>query len=254
MKQKSENRRALPNFLITLLAAAVIGGTAGGASVFVGAWLRKRGPLDLTALMQTAGLWGLPIFSAGLLGGAWYFYRAAKQAFRGWDGEDEAVMDRAEERLSRGMLLTTLAMIGVFFFFSVGTAGLMDGGLRPSLLIAAEMVVASAAIIVFQQKLVDLLKEMNPEKHGSVYDKRFQKIWWESCDENERRQIGQASYKAYTTVSVLCPALWGVLFFGNLVFDYGILPGTVALVIWGVAQVRYTVECIRLSRGHASQD
>lgn len=249
MKQKSENRRALPKFLMTLLIAAVIGGAAGGASVFAGVWLRNHGPVELTALMQTAGLWGMPVFVGGLLGGTWYFYRAAKKAFQNWDGEEEAVMDRAEERLSWAMLLTTLAMIGTFFFFSVGTAGLMDGGLRPSMIIAAEMLVACAAIVGFQQKIVDLLKEMNPEKHGSVYDKKFRKIWWESCDENERRQIGQASYKAYTTVSVLCPALWGVLFFGDMIFDYGILPGTVALVIWGVAQVRYSVECIQLGRG-----
>lgn len=250
MKEKSENRRALPKFLRTLLIAAVIGGTAGGASVFAGAWLRNHGPVELTALMQSAGLWGMPVFDGALLGGTWYFYRAAKKAFRSWDGEEEAVMDRAEERLSWALLLTTLAMIGTFFFFSMGTAGLMDGGLRPSIIIVAEMLAACAAIVVFQQKIVDLLKEMNPEKHGSVYDQKFQKIWWESCDENERRQIGQASYKAYTTVSVFCPALWGVLFFGNLVFDYGILPSTVALVIWGVAQVRYTLECVRLGRGN----
>ena len=95
---------------------------------------------------------------------------------------------------------------------------------------------------------MDLTKKMNPEKRGSVYDMKFQERWWESCDEAERRQIGQASYKAYVTVSRFCPYCWGVLLLGNMVFHYGILPGAVVLVIWAVLSVSYTREAIRLGR------
>ena len=64
----------------------------------------------------------------------------------------------------------------------------------------------------------------------------------------ERRQIGQASYKAYVTVSRFCPYCWGVLLLGNMVFHYGILPSAVVLVIWAVLSVSYTREAIRLGR------
>ena len=73
---------------------------------------------------------------------------------------------------------------------------------------------------------------MNPEKKGSIYDEKFQKLWWESCDEAERRQIGQASYKAYSTASKFCAYFWGALFLGNMIFDYGFLPGAAVLVVW----------------------
>ena len=254
MKQKSENRKALPKFLMTLLVAGVIGGAAGGLSVFVAIWMRDHDFDSLSALLQLVSLWALPISAAVLLGMGLHLYRAADRAFRGWDGEEEAVMERAEEQISWALLWDTLAMILSFFFFTAGTVGLMRGGIRPSMVIAAEFVLVCALEVFLQQKLVDLTKQMNPEKKGSVYDKEFRKIWWESCDENERRQIGQASYKAFTTVTILCPVLWGVLFFGNIIFDYGILPATVALVIWAVSQISYTMECIRLSRGRTPGD
>lgn len=249
MKQNSENRKALPKFLGTLLAAGIIGGVAGGLSVFIGIWMRSHTLDSLWMLLQAVSLWALPISAAVLLGMGLHLYRAARSAFRGWDGEDEAVMERAEEQLSWAQLWDTLAMILSFFFFTAGTVGLMREDTRPSIIVAAEFVLVCALEVLLQQKLVDLTKQMNPEKKGSVYDKEFRKVWWESCDENERRQIGQASYKAFTTVTILCPVLWGVLFFGNIIFDYGILPATVALVIWGVSQVSYTMEAIRLGRG-----
>lgn len=249
MKQNSENRKALPRFLGTLLVAGIIGGVAGGLSVFIGIWMRGRTLDSLPLLLQTVSLWALPISAAVLLGMGLHLYRAARCAFRGWDGEDEAVMERAEEQLSWALLWDTLAMILSFFFFTAGTVGLMREDIHPSIIVAAEFVLACALEVFLQQKLVDLTKQMNPEKKGSVYDKEFRKVWWESCDENERRQIGQASYKAFTTVTILCPILWGVLFFGNIIFDYGILPATVALVIWAVSQVSYTMEAIRLGRG-----
>ena len=96
---------------------------------------------------------------------------------------------------------------------------------------------------------MDLTKEINPEKRGSVYDMKFQERWLESCDEAERRQIGQASYKAYTTLNKFCPYCWIVLFLGNMVFHYGFLPSSVVLLVWAVLTVSYTREAIRLSRG-----
>ena len=135
-----------------------------------------------------------------------------------------------------------------FFFFNAGTAKLPQSsdGNTITLLVIFLVVIALATLL--QQKTVDLTKKMNPEKRGSVYDMKFQERWWESCDEAERRQIGQASYKAYVTVSRFCPYCWGVLLLGNMVFHYGILPSAVVLVIWAVLSVSYTREAIRLGR------
>ena len=145
-------------------------------------------------------------------------------------------------------LLDSLTVIVSFFFFNAGTAKLPQSsdGNTITLLVIFLVVIALATLL--QQKTVDLTKKMNPEKRGSVYDMKFQERWWESCDEAERRQIGQASYKAYVTVSRFCPYCWGVLLLGNMVFHYGILPSAVVLVIWAVLSVSYTREAIRLGR------
>ena len=37
----------------------------------------------------------------------------------------------------------------------------------------------------------------------------------------------------------------------GFVCDIGVLPVFVAMLLWGILQVTYTLECIRLSRKHA---
>ena len=227
-----------------------IGGVLGGLSGVAGYFWEGHDDLGGTIahLLGVASPWALTLCAAVLLGLGLYQYRKARTAFRSWDGEDEDVMQQAEERLSRTLLLDSLTVIVSFFFFNAGTAKLPQSsdGNTITLLVIFLVVIALATLL--QQKTVDLTKKMNPEKRGSVYDMKFQERWWESCDEAERRQIGQASYKAYVTVSRFCPYCWGVLLLGNMVFHYGILPSAVVLVIWAVLSVSYTREAIRLGR------
>ena len=251
MKQKSENQKALPKFLGILVVAGLIGGVLGGLSGVAGYFWEGHDDLGGTIahLLGVASPWALALCAAVLLGLGLRQYRKARTAFRSWDGEDEDVMQQAEECLSWTLLLDSLTVIASFFFFNAGIVYLpqeVDSTMIPLLAI---FLVVIALSILLQQKTVDLTKEINPEKRGSVYDMKFQERWWESCDEAERRQIGQASYKAYTTLNKFCPYCWGVLFLGNMIFHYGILPSTVVLLVWAVLTVSYTREAIRLSRG-----
>ena len=95
---------------------------------------------------------------------------------------------------------------------------------------------------------MDLERRINPEKRGSVYDMKFQKTWMDSCDEAERAQIGQACYRAYMVGTKACVFLWVVLLILNFVFGFGLLPIAAVLVVWGVMQTVYALECIRLSK------
>lgn len=250
MKQKSENQKAFPRFLGILVVASLIGGVLGGLSGVAGYFWEDHTAFGaaFAHLLGAASPWAMAACAAVLLGLGLYQYRKSDTAFRGWDGEDEDVMQRAEERLSWALLLDSLTVIVSFFFFSAGTAKLpqeVSGSIIPLLVVFLAVI---ALAVLLQQKTVDLTKEMNPEKRGSVYDMKFQERWWESCDEAERRQIGQAGYKAYTTMNKFCPYCWGVLLLGNMVFHYGILPSAVVLVIWAVLSVSYTREAIRLGR------
>ena len=95
---------------------------------------------------------------------------------------------------------------------------------------------------------------MNPEKQVSAYDSKFQKKWYELCDEAERAQIGQASYRAFRAVNVFCPFLWLALLLLSYVFPIGLLPMASVLAVWAVLEVTYILECIRLSRRKAGCD
>ena len=233
MKQKSENQKAFPRFFGILVVASLIGGMLGGLSGVAGYFWEDHTAFGaaFAHLLGMASPWAMAACAAVLLGLGLYQYRKSNTAFHGWDGEDEDVMQRAEERLSWALLLDSLTVIVSFFFFNAGTAKLPQSSDGNTITL-----------------LVIFLVVMNPEKRGSVYDMKFQERWWESCDEAERRQIGQASYKAYVTVSRFCPYCWGVLLLGNMVFHYGILPSAVVLVIWAVLSVSYTREAIRLGR------
>ena len=242
MKQKSENQKAFPRFLGILVVAGLIGGVLGGLSGVAGYFWEDHTAFGaaFAHLLGAASPWAMAACAAVLLGLGLYQYRKSNTAFHGWDGEDEDVMQQAEEDLSRTLLLDSLTVIV--------TAKLpqeVSGSIIPLLVVFLAVI---ALAVLLQQKTVDLTKEMNPEKRGSVYDMKFQERWWESCDEAERRQIGQASYKAYTTMNKFCPYCWGVLLLGNMVFHYGILPSAVVLVIWAVLSVSYTREAIRLGR------
>ena len=148
---------------------------------------------------------------------------------------------KMEDQLSYALLLSSLVVLANLFFLA---AGFLYADILTNALC---FLVSMGLMMVLQQKVVDQTRRMNPEKKGSVYDVNFQKKWLDSCDELERAQIGQASFRAFKAANGACAALWLVLMLLSLVADIGLLPILVAVLVWGVLQVSYTLECIRLS-------
>lgn len=243
---KRENRKALPKFFLILLGAALLGGVLGFLSNLVsysGAEDTVAAAMD--ALVSGVLPWLIPAVSLVLLAMAVWQYRTAKRLFESWDGEAEEVADQAESRLNRVLLLTAVTMVLDFFLLSAAPYSRLPYGALVSTGVFLAVVVA---IMLLQQRVVDLTRRMNPEKRGSVYDMKFHKKWLESCDEAERQQIGQAAMRAYRATGSACIALWVVLLILDFAFDIGILPSFVALLLWGILQVSYILECIRLEK------
>ena len=244
---KNLNRRALPKFLLWVGIGALVGFCAGLASGILGGlnaeeWVSVRLPAALGAVAP----WGIPVTSAILLGVCLGQYRAAKKLCDSWDGEDETAPDQADQRLNIVLLCSSLAMILDFLFLGMGV--LYTEGVATAAVTVAEMLVSCALVVLAQQKTVDLTRRMNPEKQVSAYDSKFQEKWYEVCDEAERAQIGQACYRAYMVGTKVCTFLWVALLILNFVFDFGMLPIAAVLVVWGVMQTVYALECIRLSK------
>ncbi len=253
MNEKSENRKALPKFALTMLASLAVGGVLGfaiGCSRVLG--------VDAAALaegvsrcLDAATPWGIPVTSVLTLGASFLLYRSAAKKFAAWGGGDEdETSESIEEKLSWVLFLSSTQLLINLFFLAAFCVYYMDRDIG-ALGLVGVFIVSCGLVVFAQQKAVDLVRRMNPEKRGSIYDTKFQKKWLESCDESERRQIGQACYKAYMITTRFCLGLWLALAILSMIFEMSVLPVFVLLLVWGVMQATYTLECIRLGKRSA---
>ena len=243
---KKDNRKALPKYLLILFVAAVFGGVLGFAAGWVGHDnISEVIAAAVTNALTAAAPWALLATSVVSLAMILWLYQGARGLFITWDGEDDDVMDRADEKLNWALLITAAQVVLDMFFFAVAQSGQGMAALWSVLFFAV-----SVFLLVFaQQKIVDLTRKMNPEKQGSVYDVKFKKKWFESCDEAEQKLIGQAAYKAYNVVCTACPILWAILFMLSYAFHVELLlPVFVVCLLWLLIQVSYCLEAIRLGR------
>lgn len=247
-KIRQENRKALPKYLLVLLGAGLFGGVMGFLIGFAGHHNMGAHVVEmLNGFFTKITPWSLPVTSVVLLGAGWQRYCKAKRLCAVWDGEEEDTADRAERQLDWVLLLTTIQILLDFFFLAAAVVYWVPGKLT----ILAEIgcfLASIAVIILIQQRVVDLTRRLNPEKQGSIYDLKFKKKWMDSCDEAEQKQIGQAAYKAYNVLNAACPIVWVMLMFASFLFEISLLPAFVLVVLWGILNVSYIVECIRMNR------
>lgn len=118
----------------------------------------------------------------------------------------------------------------------------------PFIVAVAAFIAVMVETIIIQQRCVDAVKRMNPEKTASVYDVKFQRKWMDSCDEAEKLMIGKCAYKAYAAANTACAALAIIFAVCALIFNTGFLPSFAMCVIWFVLQFIYYRETIRYSK------
>lgn len=118
----------------------------------------------------------------------------------------------------------------------------------PFIAAVAAFIAVMVETIVVQQRCVDAVKRMNPEKTASVYDVKFQRKWMDSCDEAEKLMIGKCAYKTYAAANTACAVLAIILAVCALIFNNGFLPSLAVCVIWFVLQFIYYSETVRCSK------
>lgn len=247
---QKENRRKLPGFLLLIVMGGVAGMTIG---IFFN-WLSESIAPDTLARQVTLALgFASPVFSLlciPFLGIAfWYLYRSL-QLYSRWDGDDEELPDQIEHRLNWSMLWISVSQFLVFLGLGL-VLSLMPLGAILYESAFAILLLSMAALffcITLQRRVVDLSRRMNPEKQGSVYDVKFRKKWYDSCDEAERRRIGEAAYTAYIVVGYTSVLLWVITVLLNIFIPVGPLPMVVAILPWGVGQLTYLIHCIRADK------
>ena len=277
-KNKRENRAALKKFIPMLIVCAVIGGITGGVSSFIG-YSDFSGSIAEAALLivNMVSPWAVIILGVVSFIACWAIYRKARTMYEGAlaaaeaageavaageagnpgkSGEagepDEQIIEAVEDKLSQGMFILSVIMIVQMLFFGIMMADLeniADYSFALAMAATGVFVAGNLAQLKQQQLMVDLEKEMNPSKRGSVYDAKFRDKWEESCDELEKVIIYKSAYKAYKTTALTCVILWIVTATLSIAFKTGPLPSVAVTVIWLVQTVSYCREAMKLERG-----
>ena len=247
---KQANRKALPKFIIVVILACLAGGVLGfSVAVFGPDGMAEGLHAAGAAFSRRAAPWLLAVCAVldPLICLPMYF--TSKREAAAWDGEDEAVSDRVERRLSIVLWACSVIFICAMFLLTAAYSG---GGLADNFSMAflgiAGFIAVMAETIIFQQKLVDLCKRLYPEKQGSVYDVKFKQKWMDSCDEAEKILIGKCAYKAYSATEAACLVLWLVFTLTALFLNTGFLPVLTVCIIWAVSQSVYCYWSIKLSK------
>ncbi|WP_300279790.1 DUF3169 family protein [uncultured Subdoligranulum sp.] len=249
-KIKQENRSKLPAFLLLV----ALGAAAGAVIAISSNWLAAVvSPWELTRVATLALSIALPfvaLLCVPFLIAAMWCLRKSQTLFARWDGDDERLPEQIERRLEWALLWVSTTQFLVLLSLGLCLSLLPLGAIGTSV---ALVVPISCAVMMFlsiqlQRRVVDLTRRMNPEKQGSVYDVKFRKKWYSSCDEAERQRIGEAAYAAHIATTYTSLALWVVMVLLNIFIPVGPLPVLAALVPWGAGQLTYLLHCIHADK------
>lgn len=253
---KQEDKKAMKKFVLLMVAALLVGVVAGMLTSMTEHFFAEDiGSVLNTFLREIILPYGMPVVTAVVFVAVLVLYGKAKKLFNAWDGEDEDVIERSEEYLSYAIWLTSINMIWIYFVFGASVSGGIwesvkqsNGDFTGVVWTIGFFILGMVVISIEQQKLVNLTKQINPEKRGSIFDTKFQKKWEESCDEAEKLQTYQCAFKAYNAVQMECIILWLVCLMGGFIWDFGILPIAIISIIWATMTTVYCMEAIKISK------
>lgn len=256
---KKENKKAGKKFALVMVLCGILGGIMGFASV--GAMKHISGISQafesfMSANIVTIGI-VIPVIMAVLTAvicmvSIYDVTKNKKNISHLIASDDDESLERIERKLSYDMWLCNGVMILNYFLFAVmifadENFG-KEGVPRISFYTVIVFLVFVITLIIVQQRLVDGVKLLNPEKKGSVYDLRFNKKWEESCDEVEKLIIYKSCYKAYQAVNLTCIILWMIFVLSGLVMGSGFSAVVCISVIWAVLICTYHYYVIKYSR------
>ncbi len=255
---QGEDKKAFPKFILIMVVCGLIGMVLGFLSAILisiqnySMWDFETFSKAATDLWVSIGQYLIIAANVIVLPVLWILLAKHRKELKAWDGEDEEVYERIDKKLSIGMSVSGTMMIFDMLTYGIGFYGAFSEGtpLTVLLLIDLVMFLGSTFCIVFYQKaLVNLLKEYNPEKQGSVFDMKFNKKWLASCDEAEKQRVGEASYATYAFMNIVYEFVSLVLMVAGFTFPIGVLPLTIVCLLWMTQMICYSIKARMLTKG-----
>lgn len=234
MENKKEDKKHLGKFFLMLAGGFLVGIVMGGLIAFA-----EDVQSLPTAISQT--VYNLVTVVSPYVGVAYCVIMAimlmivkskATKMIKAWDGEDDDAYQKIDDILGNALTALNIGTIIVYFFFAVGFEGIPQQGVFADACYFFGFIVSLVVVVLGQQIIIGMTKEVNPEKKGSIYDKNFVDKWEDSCDEAEKILIYKSAYKTYTKMSGLFVGLWVFCIFGNGIFHFGLMPVTLVSFLW----------------------
>lgn len=147
---------------------------------------------QLSHLASQGAFWLLVANLAILAAGFFFWAQGRSLAVQALEREEDELYEKAEEVLCRSVILAAVSTVLGMAAFGMACCE-MEVVLRSLPLFLLE----EGAAVVLQHLSVSKVKVINPEKKGNVFETRFTREWYNSCDEAERGQIGWAAYQSY---------------------------------------------------------
>ncbi len=260
MKQEKRKSGITLRFVITMVVCAALGGAGGVLAARLGDNFPEMAA-QINRVLASAGLWWfLPGFILLTVGSVYYL---RGKALLPQAEEDDSSFREADRRLCLALILSNAGMVWVFVAIGIsiqalwanqqamwlGGQLLQVGSLAEAVLLVVFLVAQLVWIMALQALTIGATKVIHPEKRGSVFDTKFQKDWYQSCDEAERQQIGQCSYFTFRLMNVLFPAAMVILLL--LATINQAQPGWILLVggLWMAQLVGYQGMAYHLDHG-----
>lgn len=244
---KRENRKSLKTFILILVISGFIGGLIGGFGNRFSNGLRE-GMYNLGRFVPEMAPY-LMIGAAVIAHVFFLFqYRSSRKLLETWDGDTEELPEIIDRKIGYIMWVEQMNMIFSFMLFAVGVCDLNEGAGNGVLFILICFVINCTVIIISQQKCVDIQKEMNPEKAGSVYDLKFQRKWLNSCDEAEKMQTYQCAWASFKFMNTAYVIMWMLTYLASNILGTDILSCVIVTVLWGLQTSVYCYHDIRMSK------
>jgi len=264
-ENRREDKKAFKKFALILVLAFFAGIGIGVGSVILGHMLDNASTKEtMITVLQYVAVYGGFLFTTVLLVTCVILNKKCRREYTVWDEEDEDVLTGIETKLSYVLWFSNLIMYGAYFFFSVGiwatdiidmksVPGQSFAGFGISLgAVFLHMVYVLVAACITQQKAVNLSKEINPEKKGSVYDTKFQDKWLANCDEAERFAVYKCSFKTFKIMQITGMVLWLVCLLGQMMFNTGVFATIIVTIFMIIQTSVYSVQGIYFAK-HPSE-
>ena len=151
------------------------------------------------------------------------------------DDDFEDALEVIEKKMDIPLLVEgTIILLSLFLFgfimFMVFSLDRAEFGSRIFIPTIVTFLINLGLYIFVNNMVVEKIKDLHPEKFGSVMELNFRKKWMDSLDEAEAKKLGKRATRAYTAGMGTAMCLWVISLIGMMSFNTGIFPVFICVV------------------------